>query len=126
MGYLDNTTGILGGMLPMPHQAVRVEIGPWEDRVYVAYSGRPADLLAAGAIDAHIMDAGFEDVIRDSRLRPCRREILADGAWRVTRTVTSLHKACDLPGIAARQPLGVGQLKPRERRLRLVKDHSAE
>jgi hypothetical protein len=40
MGYLDNSTGILGVMPPASHERRRVEVGPADDRVAFLLDGR--------------------------------------------------------------------------------------
>jgi hypothetical protein len=122
MGYLCDAGGVLSGMLPAPHDRVGIEVGPrGSERIYVRYRGAPADLLAAGAIDAQTMAAPESvGVLRDALLRPVTRETLPDGRWCITRSFPSIQKAADLPGIGGSPPLNVEPLRPRRPNLKLV------
>jgi hypothetical protein len=115
-------------MLPAPHDRVRIEVGPHDlERICVRYCGTPADLLAAGAIDAGMTLAPQSDaVLRDARLRPVAREFLTDGRWCITRSFPSITKALDLPGIGGTPSLNVEPLRPRATRLKLVVNASGE
>jgi hypothetical protein len=121
MGYLNETVGMIGGMLPTPHDSVRIEIGPTEsNRLYVAYEGTHQALLSAGAIDA-LMAPTIESVSsgRDVQLRPYTKEVLPNRVIRITRTVASIKHALDLPGVRG-GAMQVSTLRPRERHLRPV------
>ncbi len=88
-------------MLPAPHESVRIEVGPLGlERLYVAYEGTRDALLACGAIDALMaMTLDGETAGRDIQLRPCTQRLLSNGLIRITRTVSSMKKAADLPGV---------------------------
>jgi hypothetical protein len=128
MGYLGEAGGVLSGMLPAPHDRVRIEVGPrGSERLYVRYRGTPADLLAAGAIDAQMLTAPESvGVLRDALLRPVTRETLPDGLWSITRNFPSIRKAVDLPGIGGSPPLNVEPLRPRTMHLKLVVNDPGE
>jgi hypothetical protein len=122
MSYLNEGLGVLAGYLPVPHDAVRIEVGPvGRDRLYVRYEGTRAALLAAGAIDAQMaQDTQYEDTGRDRLARPYHCKTAVDGTLTVTREFSAIKKAYDLPGIGGARPLDVGLLRPRRPRLRLV------
>jgi hypothetical protein len=121
MSYLNETMGVLGGMLPTPHDSVRIEMGSTEsNRIYVAYEGTYEALLRSGAIDA-LMATTVESANagRDVQLRPYTMERLPNGVIRITRTVASIKNALDLPGVRA-GALHVCTLRPRRPHLRPV------
>jgi hypothetical protein len=120
MGYLDNSVGRLAGMLPAPHADVHIAVGPLgEDRLFVAYTGVAAGLLAAGAIDAAVMASRHCDRPRDGAGRPCHIETIAPDSIRVVRAFTSIQRAADLPGIDG-GVLHVEVLRRRSRDWRLL------
>jgi hypothetical protein len=122
MSYLGDTGGVMSGMLPAPHDSVRIEVGPAEPgQIYVRYEGSPDALLAAGAIDRLMVEAPSDaHGGRDARARPYVREALAAGQLRITRRFSSIKKAMDLPGIGGSSPLQVDTPIARKPTLRLI------
>ena len=121
MGYLNDNTGVMGGLLPAPHDSVRIVVGPLDnDRLFVAYEGTRAALLKAGAIDA-LMAATMQSATsgRDLKLRPFTLESISDGVIKVTRTMASIKNADDLPGLRG-IAMPISPLLRKKPRLKLI------
>lgn len=83
-----------------PIDRIKCEVDATSLRIRVKYMGLPGDLVAAGAIEPEMAEAGRKGCQRaDSHGDRFMRVRRASGRLWFTRSITSIERACALPGV---------------------------
>lgn len=94
--HIANKTGSAGS--PLDRIECTFYAGP--EHIGISYVGLPADLVAAGAAEPEMVVAGKKGTPRrDSHGDSFRRELRSHGRIRLRRAISSIERACALPGV---------------------------